>query len=185
MISRSHWYVVHTQPREERRAERNLRIQRYTVFAPFLRRNARHARQWKTTEVPLFPGYIFVKLDLARDRWLSINGTAGVTALLAVRDRPLPLPEGLVEALIAGQRGRSTGSDDEELHVSESVQLNGDPFAGLVGRIEHVDAKGRVQVLLEIMGRAVPVQTHRSQLRPAPEPAAARHTDFYRAHTAR
>jgi hypothetical protein len=82
------------------------------------------------------------------------------------------LPEGLVEALIAAHGcGSSSTEPDEELPVNKTVQLS--PFLELIGRIEHVDERGRVQILLEIMGRVVPVQTTESQLRPPAERVAA------------
>lgn len=164
-IAEAQWYVVHTQPRSEKRAEHNLRLQSYTVFAPFISRKVRHARQSKIVQSPLFPRYIFVRIDLGRDRWLSINSTAGVCELIAVLDRPSPLPAGLVEVLMRAHAGRSAKDIDEEFDVNATVQLSSGPFAELIGRIERVDERGRVQVLLEIMGRAVSVQTTVSQLR--------------------
>jgi transcriptional antiterminator RfaH len=169
-VSKSQWCVIHTQPRGERRAEHNLRGQNYRIFAPFVRRNVRHARQFKSVQIPLFPRYIFVKLDLSRDRWRNINGTAGVSKLITVLDRPLPLPEGLVEALIAAHGPGSVTDRDVEFPVNRNVQLS--RFAELIGRIERVDDRGRVQVLLEIMGRAVRVRTTVSQLRPPAERVA-------------
>jgi len=169
-IAKPKWCVVHTQSRSERRAELNLRLQNYTVFAPFISRKVRHARQSKSVQSPLFPRYIFVKLDLGRDRWLNINGTAGVCELITVRDRPLPLPGGLVEALMTAHADPK--DRDEAFHVDKTVQLRGGPFAELIGRIAHVDDKGRVQVLLEIMGRAVSVQTTVAQLRTKAERVA-------------
>lgn len=171
-IAKPKWCVVHTQSRSERRAEHNLRLQNYTVFAPFISRKVRHARQSKCVQSPLFPRYIFVKLDLGRDRWLNINGTAGVCELITVRDRPLPLPGGLVEALMTAHAHGSPKDRDEDFHVDKTVQLRGGPFAELIGRIAHVDDKGRVQVLLEIMGRAVSVQTTVAQLRTKAERVA-------------
>ncbi len=165
-IAKPQWCVVHTQPRAERRAEHNLRAQSYTVFAPFLWREVRHARQVKSVQVALFPRYIFVRLDLNRDRWRNINATAGVCELISVRDRPVPLPGGLVEALTAAHAVRDRA---EAFHVDKTVQVRSGPFAQLIGRIARVDDRGRVEVLLEIMGRAVSVQTTVSQLWPSAE----------------
>jgi len=125
----------------------------------------RHARQFKSVEIPLFPRYIFVKLDLSRDRWRSINGTAGVSKLVTVLDRPLPLPEGLVETLMTAHACRSQWALGDEFQVNKPVQMSYGPFAELIGRIQRVDDRGRVHVLLEIMGRAVSVQTTVSQMR--------------------
>ena len=95
------WYVIHTQPRAERLAERHLAEQGFRVFVPKTVRTTRHARRVQQSLVPLFPRYIFVTLDLTRDRWYPINGTVGVSRLITAADRPLQLPVGFVEEIIA------------------------------------------------------------------------------------
>ena len=56
---------------------------------------------------PIFPRYLFVVLDLDRDRWRSVNGTFGVARLVMMAgDRPQPAPHGVVEALVALADGR-------------------------------------------------------------------------------
>ncbi len=70
------------------------------TFTPRRWRTVRHARRVRDVAAPLFPGYLFVSLDPGAVRWRSINGTVGVRYLIAAGDKPLPLPEGFVEALV-------------------------------------------------------------------------------------
>jgi transcription elongation factor/antiterminator RfaH len=164
-MSSSLWYVVYTQPRGEARAVQHLVAQGYNVFAPFLPKKVRHARQSKVFMVSLFPRYVFVALDLSHDMWRSINGTAGVCSLVTSADRPLPLPSGFVEALIAAHASGVQWGQDEGFQVNQSARFDSGPFAELIGRIQCMDGNGRVKVILEIMGRSVSVQTSVSQLR--------------------
>jgi len=82
------WYVAAVQPGREDSAERHLARQGFATFAPRHLRTVRHARRAMTRKVPLFPGYLFVALDLARDRWRSVNGTFGVRGLVAAGPAP-------------------------------------------------------------------------------------------------
>lgn len=157
--SQSRWYVVHTQPHAEGRAECRLQAQGFVTCAPKIWRTVRHARQTKLSAAPLFPRYIFVELDLGRHQWRSINGTSGVSCLVSSQDRPLPLPAGLVEEIMASQLSGVSPAREPELKLNDPVRLNTGPFADLVGRIQRIDAKGRVQILLELMGRTVSVKT--------------------------
>jgi hypothetical protein len=51
---------------------------------------------------PMFPGYLFPFMDLARDPWRRIYRTRGIAGLIgATTDRPTPLGEGIIEELIA------------------------------------------------------------------------------------
>ena len=58
------------------------------------------ARQLRTVRMPLFPSYVFVRLDLERDRWRSVNGTYGVARLVMADGRPVPVPKGVVKSLL-------------------------------------------------------------------------------------
>ena len=127
----------------------------------------RHARQLKTVQAPLFPGYLFVILDLNRDRWLSVRSTVGVARLITTQDgRPIPVPVGIVESLIERSEANLTRLDDG-LVKGQQVRILSGPFADFIGTLERLDAAGRVKVLLEMMGTAVPVTLHRSALAPA------------------
>jgi transcription elongation factor/antiterminator RfaH len=153
------WYVAHTQPQREAQAAQQLGNQDYHVFLPRILKSRRHARKFETVLAPLFPRYLFIALDLGRDRWRSVNGTYGVDRLLMRAGEPEPVPRGLVEQLI-----EAAANDDEgvvrcgpALKEGQSIRVTAGPFAELIGTLDRLDDQGRVRVLLEIMGGTVPV----------------------------
>jgi transcriptional antiterminator RfaH len=158
------WFLAHTLPKSERRAEMHLRAQGFRPYLPQINKTIRHARQFRDVRSPLFPGYIFLVLDLSRDRWLSVRSTVGVANLFTTEGRPVPVPAGVVEGIIA-RSDRNVIS--AELTKGQSVRIVSGPFANLVGTLERLDAAGRTRVLLEIMGTAVPVTIPRLALAPA------------------
>ena len=83
---RASWFVVQTQPRAEAKAKRHLINQGFTTYLPVYRRRVRHARRSEIALRPLFPGYLFVRLDPEQQRWRSINGTVGVRQILTDGD---------------------------------------------------------------------------------------------------
>src|SRR5215471_18576555 len=100
------WFLAHTQPKSERKAELHLGAQGFKTYLPQIQKTIRHARQLKTVRAPLFPRYLFVILDLGRDRWLSVRSTVGVSRLFTAQDgRPVPVPVGIVESLIGQSNG--------------------------------------------------------------------------------
>jgi transcription elongation factor/antiterminator RfaH len=145
----------------------HLGAQGFRPFLPQIRKTIRHARQLRTVRAPLFPRYMFVILDLGRDRWLSVRGTVGVSSLITCQDRPVPVPNGVVEALIARTDQANLTRFDAGLTTGQTVRILSGPFAEFVGTLERLDAAGRVRVLLTMMGTAVPVALHRSALLPA------------------
>jgi transcription elongation factor/antiterminator RfaH len=161
------WFLAHTQPKSEQRAELHLGAQGFRTYLPQIEKTVRHARQLRTVRAPLFPRYLFVILDLGRDRWLSVRSTIGVSRLYTTQDgRPVPVPRGIVESLIARSNGKLTRLD-ADLVAGQQVRILSGPFADLVGTLERLNGAGRVKVLLEMMGTAVPVNLHRSVLSPA------------------
>lgn len=161
------WFLAHTLPRSERRAQFHLNAQGFRTYAPWILKTVRHARQFRSGHAPLFPGYLFLILDLGRDRWSCVRSTVGVASIICQDQRPLPVPTGIVEGLIAHTDAGNVTRLDTGLATGGQVRILSGPFAQLVGKLERLDEAGRVRVLLDIMGTVVPVALHRAALAPA------------------
>jgi transcription elongation factor/antiterminator RfaH len=161
------WYAVNLRPQAERVALANLQRQGFTPFLPQRLKTIRHARQFRTVMAPLFPGYLFVSLDLTRDRWRSVNGTMGVVSLVMSGGEPRPVPRGVVEALVELSRDAGVVRFDHDLQVGQRIKMIAGPFADQLGTLDRLDDQGRVRVLLDMMGSVVPVAALAAQLAPA------------------
>lgn len=158
-MSRDRWYVVQTQPLGEARALANLTRQDFEAYLPRYKRERRHARRIDTVVRPLFPRYLFVRLDLGRDRWRSVSSTYGVSQMIMSGEMPAPLPDGLVEEL------RHREIDDgfiklglpPGLKVGSRIRLTEGLFVDHVGVIERLADERRVAILLDLLGREVRV----------------------------
>lgn len=161
------WYVARTQPHAEGRAIANLEKQSLPAFCPWFRKSRRHARRRESVLAPLFPRYVFVRLDLTCDRWRCVKSTRGVSHMLMQGELPLPVANGVVETL--QQRTLVDGSIDlsPQLAAGQSVRITHGPFTDLVGTLQQLDPAGRVRVLLSLMGRTVSVALKGEDLLPA------------------
>src|SRR6478672_7839706 len=88
------WFVVRVLSHQENRAQFNLQRLGFRNFVPRLRRTVRHARRLQETLKPLFPGYIFIIIDLSKQRWRTVNGTFGVASLIMGAEQPKAVPLG-------------------------------------------------------------------------------------------
>jgi transcriptional antiterminator RfaH len=167
------WFLVHTLARKEQQAGMHLRMQGFRNFLPQYQRTIRHARQLRTIRAPLFPSYLFVILDLGRDRWLSVRGTIGVSYLVGSDDGPSPVPRGIVESLIAHANEANLALFSDGLHTGQQVRIATGPFAEFIGTLGRLDDSGRVRVLLNMMGGAINVSLQRSGVVPATQIAAS------------
>lgn len=158
------WYVVHTRPQREAGVVLQLEAQNFRAFLPRMARTIRHARKLRLVQAPVFPGYLFVSLDLRRDRWRSVNGTFGAVGLIMGDDYPAPTPHGVVEQLLSCADARGACRFDLDLAEGQQVKVLAGPFADAIGRLIRLGDNERVQVLLDIMGGRVPVTLERSAL---------------------
>jgi transcription elongation factor/antiterminator RfaH len=156
------WYVVRTQPHREAQAARQLENQAFRVFLPRILRSRRHARKFETILAPLFPRYMFIALDLRRDRWRSVNGTFGVDRLLMRAGEPEPVPHGLVEQLSEAAAADGMVRCGPALTPGQNIRVTAGPFAELMGTLDQLDDQGRVRVLLDILGGKIPVVLSRN-----------------------
>jgi transcription antitermination factor NusG len=157
---------VHTLPHREAGAAKQLEFQGYRVFLPTHWKTVRHARRFRTVRAPFFPRYLFVCLNLDRERWRPINGTFGVSSLVMAGDRPMPVPHGVVEALGALADDSGILSFSSVMQPGQKVRILNGPFADRVGELVHADDKERVQILLDVMGIRVTVHASTKALVP-------------------
>lgn len=97
------WFVVATKPQAERRAHAALHLKGYQPYLPLItvRLPNRHYRTG-----PLFPGYLFTRLDLAHP-WYPIRYAPGVYSLISTNGIPSPCPQGAVEAIQEAEAARA------------------------------------------------------------------------------
>jgi transcriptional antiterminator RfaH len=152
------WFVAHTQPQAEMRAVLNLERQGFATYLPRYLKRRRHARKVETVPMPVFPRYVFVSIDLAQQRWLSIRSTVGVSRLVGHGDSPLSVPNGVVEAMMrrhdeAGYLRLAASG----LNVGDKVRVLGGAFEETLGLFEGITDEQRVTILLDMLGRKVRV----------------------------
>ena len=160
-LGNARWYAVNTLPHREFRAKGQLENQGFRVFLPQRLKTVRHARKLTNVQAPFFPRYLFVELDLTFHRWRSVNGTFGVSSLVMQGERPVSVPQGVVETMLS-----SIGDDNvlrlqHSLKAGAEVRLIAGPFADQLGILEHLNDTGRIRVLLNIMGGTIRVHVPR------------------------
>lgn len=157
-IAGSRWYVAQTHPRAEVKAAENLNRQGFHVYLPNFRKRRRHARRVETVTAPLFPRYLFVSVDMATQRWLSIQSTIGVTRLICNGTVPAVVQNGIVDAL--KQREDESGFiklTPRPFRLGEELRVLDGAFTGTLGMFEGMTDNERVTVLLDLLGRKVRV----------------------------
>jgi transcriptional antiterminator RfaH len=160
--SNSRWYLAQTQPRAECKASVNLRRQGFEIYLPRYLKQRRHARRVEPVMAPLFPGYLFVAIDINAQRWLSIDSTFGVTRLVRDGDRPAVVPLAIITALRCREDAKGLVVLDHRPRFSpgDKVRVLGGAFRDCYGLYEGMSSGERVAILLDLLGRKVRVVLH-------------------------
>jgi transcriptional antiterminator RfaH len=157
-VSQPLWVAVNTHPNRERSAELNLQNQEYHVYGPVIRKQVRHARRVSDVLRPLFPGYLFVRLDSTQSRWRPILSTVGVRSVVCTRDIPCILPNQFVDDLLAREKDGVIARPASSPRLGETVRVGRGAFDGLVGKIIDLAENDRLVVLMDFLNRPVRVK---------------------------
>ena len=158
-IDDGRWYVVQTQPHSEAKAEANLRRQGFATYVPRYLKRRKHARRVQVVRAPLFPRYLFVQIDVTKQRWRSIFSTVGVSQLICNSEAPTPVPATVVPTL--RQREDNSGYIKLErrpaFQPGDRLRVLDGVFGECLGLYDGMADQDRVALLLELLGRKVRV----------------------------
>lgn len=159
------WYLTQLKPNCAWIAEKNLNRQGFETFLPLEEATTERRGKFVTNVQPLFPGYIFVRLDVSKGSWRSVNSTYGVTRLVSFGAAPAPVPHQLVDSIQS--RCDDTGKllPPDKLKPGDKVSLASGPLAHFIAHIDEILPDQRVWVLLDIMGGQTRVKVDARQLR--------------------
>ena len=161
------WYIVHTYSGHENKVAKTLmqRVQSMGFEGRILEvlvptRETIKVRGGKKENIKekIFPGYILVKLVLDDESWLLVRTTAGVTSFVGAQNKPTPVRDDEVEAIVKFVEMKDPVYKSA-FSVSQPVKIIDGPFSDQLGTIESIDeARGRLKVLMNIFGRETPVE---------------------------
>jgi len=160
-----HWYAAYTCANHEKRVAAELGTRDVEHFLPLYS----SIRRWKDRrvklELPLFPGYVFVRLAL-RERLRAVQ-IPSVVRLVGFGGFPTALPDTEMEILRSGLCESLRAEPHPFLPVGRRVRRTGGPFAGLEGVLKRKKSGMRVVVSLGLIQRSVAVDVDVADVRPA------------------
>ena len=156
------WFAVATRPRLENVARSNLERQDYKVLLPSVRLRRRQRGRWRSVLEPMFPGYLFVALNLDKDNFASIRSTVGCIGLVRFGGDPPAIPESVICPLL--ELKDSPVDFNMRLSAGETVRLEDGPLEGMEAIYTKSKGGDRVEILLELLGRKQTITTSREKL---------------------
>ena len=162
------WYVARTEPRAEFLAAAELTRDGYEIFAPQIRAPR---TQLGPANIPLFPGYLFLRCDQESDGWPVFRRAHRVTGWVKFGDEVPSLPDDTVaEMMDRWETINRQGGMLQRFLPGDKVQVDSGCLQGLAEVVEEAKSpQARAKVLLQFMGRVVQAQVPWEDLKPVGE----------------
>lgn len=163
------WYALHTRSRFENAVSDTLNKKKIEVFLPKIRVRSKRQDRKKIIQVPLFPGYVFVKTDLSPAGHLEVVKTAGAVRLIGTISGPVPIPDENIESLkimVCSDRDIISGT---RLETGNQIIVVSGPFTGVTGTFVRYKSADRVVVYIGALGQSAAVEVNEEDIQLLPE----------------
>lgn len=158
------WYAVRTRARHEKKVHAALLERGIESFLPLWERWSRWKDRSKKIQVPLFPGYGFVRMDLAAR--LAVLRLPGVAGFVGSADGPVPVMEVEIDALRTLVAGPLHYDPHPFLAEGMEVEVRRGPLAGVRGRLLRKDRSARLVISVTLIRQAVAVEIDAADVAP-------------------
>lgn len=159
------WYLIHSKPRQEHIAKKNLERQGYGTYLPVT--SVRRRKEGKTVSEagPMFPRYLFIQLSEKTDDWGPIRSTLGVLNLVRFGQSPARIPDHLISTI------KNCEDEDglcvlpaREYKKGDRVRVVEGPFAGYEAIFQSQCSNDRVILLLRLAENSIKMRLDKSLL---------------------
>jgi transcription antitermination factor NusG len=155
------WYALRVCTRRETRIQTELQKQQIEAYFPTFPEESRWSDRVKVIDRPLFPGYLFCRMDLARG--LDVLQITGVLQILASNLSPQPIPDHEIEGVRRAVESNLPCGRCPYVAGNAVTVLSG-PLAGQTGIVKRSKGTTRLIVVLTLLNRAVSVEIDAADL---------------------
>jgi transcriptional antiterminator RfaH len=151
--NKTHWYLLYTNPRAEKKAALELQKKGYEVFLPLQKTLKTWSDRKKWVEEPLFKSYLFIETELEANYYTILN-TPSIVKFISFQSHPAivdPREINLVKLLLGDNLELSQNEITETLHPGDNVTIIAGPLFGNSGKLISTRTGERVLIELQSM----------------------------------
>lgn len=179
----SSWYAISTKSRQEKVVSAMLEYMDVANFLPLVVEERRWSDRKQMIAMPLFQGYVFVRIATTAELLLRVLKVPGVVDFVRSRSGPLAIPDGEIAAVRAVLVHDVGCTPYPFLRAGERVRVVRGALAGIEGTYIRRGSQSKLVISVEMIQRSVAISVaetdvdHVSSLMtpqsaPAPLPSA-------------
>jgi transcription antitermination factor NusG len=153
------WYALHVRCHAEKNVSRMLEGRGYEQYLPLYRERTQWSDRVKQLDLPLFPGYVFCRLEVALRR--PVLTVPGVVAIVGFGSTFAPVPEDQISAVRDIVRSGLPSSPWPFLKEGQRIRVSTGSLEGVEGLLIQVKNEYRVVVSVPLLQRSVAVEIDR------------------------
>jgi transcription antitermination factor NusG len=158
------WYALRVKSRCEKIVSSIVQNKGFQEFLPVYQSRRRWSDRVKSLEMPLFPGYVFCRLN--PQRRLPLLTIPGALHFVGIGKMPVPIEDREIAAIQSAVRSGLSTEPWPYLEIGDRVQLEDGPLAGLEGILVGAAKEHRLVVSVSLLKRSVAVTIDRHWARP-------------------
>jgi len=158
------WFAVRVKSRCEKMVASIAQNKGFEGFLPLYHTRNRWSDRLKAIELPLFPGYVFCRLD--PQHRLPLLTIPGVLHFVGIGKTPAPIEDAEIAAIQTAVQSGLTTEPWPFLEVGQKVRLEDGPLAGLGGILVGTPNGQRIVVSVTLLKRSVSVAIERHWVKP-------------------
>ena len=158
------WYAVSVRPRHEKLVARYLEYQGLNYFLPVYRSVRRWKDRRKELDMALFPGYVFVNLNL-RDR-RGVLQAPGVVQFVTFQGQPAAVPDSEIRALESSMSAGLRPQPHPYLYQGRRVRAKRGPLVGAEGILIRRKERFRLVLSIDLILRSVVLEVDEADVEP-------------------
>lgn len=162
--SETQWFAVWTRSRQEKSAASMLAALGIPHFLPLKPEIHQWSDRKQTVTVPLFSGYLFVRMDLARDSRLKVLNTSGIVGLVGNQSGPMPIPDQQIADIRTVLAARVECAVIPLLNEGDRVRVYRGALAGIEGRLVRSNSLSRISISIEMIHKSLLVNVSRDDV---------------------
>ena len=164
MKNRKSWIVARVKPNQDEIVLKNLKRQNFEFFQPKFKTTSRRDNIFKEIIKPVFPGYIFIALNLEKTNWRKIKNTRGISSIIIFGNEIPLIRHELIEELTHRFSIDNVSKAADTFKIGMNAEITNGPFTQLIGKIDQIDADQRIWILLDLLGTQTRVLVNKLNL---------------------